>query len=89
MHLIFALRSVLRDPALDPAFKALALVAPGEGYIAEQLAAADPQRIHAVREHWLALLAAQLHDDWVWAGQSCSQTGGRPPVAAAPRCRRG
>ncbi len=82
-----ALRSVLRDPALDPAFKALALVAPGESYIAEQLAAADPQRIHAVREHWLALLAAQLHDDWVWAFETHQVKDGYSPVAtqAGPR----
>ena len=62
-----ALRAVLRDPGLDPAFKALALMLPGEGYIAEQLAAVDPQRIHAVREHLLDHLAEQLHDDWAWA----------------------
>jgi aminopeptidase N len=62
-----ALRQVLRDPALDPAFKELALTPPGEAYIAEQLASSDPQRIHTVREQWRASLAAELHADWVWA----------------------
>ncbi|MBA4177188.1 MAG: aminopeptidase N [Leptothrix sp. (in: Bacteria)] len=82
-----ALRSVLRDPALDPAFKALALVAPSESYIAEQLASADPQRIHVVREHWQALLAEQLHDDWAWAFETFQVRAGYSPVAtqAGPR----
>jgi aminopeptidase N len=62
-----ALRAVLRHPTLDPAFKALALVAPDETYVAEQLAQSDPQRVHEVRESWRDQLAARLHDDWVWA----------------------
>ena len=41
------MRGVLRDPALDPAFKELVLTLPSETYIAEQLASVDPQRIHA------------------------------------------
>jgi aminopeptidase N len=61
------LRGVLRHPTLDPAFKAMVLALPGEGYIAEQLAVVDPQRIHAVREHLLDHLAEQLHADWAWA----------------------
>ena len=62
--LLQALRSTLNDPALDPAFKALVLTPPSETYIAEQMQAVDPQRIHAVREQWLVLLAEQLHADW-------------------------
>jgi aminopeptidase N len=45
-----AMRSVLRHPTLDAAFKELALTLPSEAYIAEQLAEVDPQRVHAVRE---------------------------------------
>ena len=63
-----ALRSVLRHPALDPAFKALVLTLPEEGYIAERLAEqgrpVDPQRIHSVRERFRRELAARLADDW-------------------------
>ena len=77
-----ALRSVLRDPGLDPAFKALALLAPSEGYIAEQLTASDPQRIHTVREQWRMLMATQLHDDWVWAFETHQVSGGYQPSAA-------
>ena len=41
---------VLRQPSLDPAFKALALTLPSEVYVAEQLDSVDPQRVHAARE---------------------------------------
>ncbi len=66
--LLQGLRSVLRDPGLDPAFKELALQPPAEGQLAEALQReVDPQRIHAVREQWRAQLAERLHADWVWA----------------------
>jgi aminopeptidase N len=65
--LAVALTRLLREPALDPAFKALALTPPSEGYIAEQLPEFDPQRVHAARERWIHQLAAQLHADWAWA----------------------
>jgi aminopeptidase N len=75
-----ALRAVLRDPALDPAFKALALVPPSEGYIAEQFDAdVDPERIHAVREQWRMLMAAQLADDWAWAFEAHQVKAGYAP----------
>jgi aminopeptidase N len=73
---------VLRDPALDPAFKELALTPPGETYIAEQLAVADPQRIHAVREQWRALLAEQLQADWAWAFEAHQVHEGYSPRPA-------
>ena len=74
-----ALRSVLRHATLDPAFKAMVLALPGEGYIAEQLAVVDPQRIHAVREHLLDHLAEQLHADWAWAFEHHQVRGGYSP----------
>jgi aminopeptidase N len=77
-----ALRRVLRDPALDPAFKELALLAPSELYIAEQLPVVDPQRIHTVREQWRALLAERLHADWVWAWETHQVTEGYSPRPA-------
>ena len=80
--LVAALRRTLQDPALDPAFKALVLTAPAESYIAEQLGAADPQRIHAVREQWRASMAERLHDDWVQAWQDHQVTQGYSPCAA-------
>jgi aminopeptidase N len=76
---IEAMRGLLRDPALDPAFKALALTLPSEGYVAEQVSVVDPQRIHAVREGLRAQLAAALHADWLWAFEAHQVlTGYRP-----------
>ena len=77
-----ALRAVLRDPRLDPAFKELALLPPGELYIAEQLASHDPQRVHAVREHFRHQLAEKLHADWTWAWEAHQVTEGYSPDPA-------
>ena len=77
-----ALRGVLRDPQLDPAFKELTLQAPSEGYIAEHLSPCDPQRIHVVREQWRALMAELLHDDWAWAYEAHQVAQGYEPTTA-------
>jgi aminopeptidase N len=74
-----ALRSVLRHPALDAAFKAMVLALPGEGYVAEQLTVVDPQRIHAVREQLLDQLAEELHADWAWAYEHHQVRSGYAP----------
>ena len=74
-----ALRGVLRDPSLDPAFKSMVLALPGEAYVAEQLPVVDPQRIHAVREQLLDHLAEQLHADWAWAFEHHQVRGGYAP----------
>jgi aminopeptidase N len=62
-----AMRTVLRHPTLDAAFKELVLTLPAETYIAEQLDVVDPQRIHAVREAMREQLARR-----------CSPTGPGP-----------
>ncbi len=77
---VAALRAVLRHPALDPAFKELVLTPPSETYIAEQLQAVDPQRIHAVRRHLRQELATRLHDDWAWAFEAHQVKEGYAPV---------
>lgn len=74
-----ALRSVLRDPELDAAFKELVLTLPSETYIAEQLEVVDPQRIHAVREAMRQQLAADLHEDWQWAYEHHHDNGAYRP----------
>jgi aminopeptidase N len=84
--LAVALTRLLREPALDPAFKALALTPPSEGYIAEQLPEFDPQRVHAARERWIHQLAAQLHADWAWAFDHHQvREGYRPSVEQSGR----
>jgi aminopeptidase N len=74
-----AMRSVLRHPTLDAAFKELALTLPSEIYIAEQLDEVDPQRVHAVREAMREQLAQALHADWVSAFDANSHTGAYKP----------
>jgi aminopeptidase N len=65
---VAAMRAVLRDASLDPAFKELVLTPPSEAYVAEQLTVpVDPQRVHAVCQAMHDELAARLFDDWVAA----------------------
>jgi aminopeptidase N len=75
-----AARHVLRDPALDPAFKELVLTPPAERYVAEQLDRVDPQKIHAVHLQLRRELAARLHDDWVWAYEAHTVRQGYAPT---------
>jgi aminopeptidase N len=77
-----AMRQTLRDPALDPAFKELALTLPSENYVAEQCVVVDPQRIHVLREQMRRQLAARLRDDWVWAFESHQVLEGYRPDAS-------
>jgi aminopeptidase N len=68
---VAAMRAILRDPSLDPAFKELVLTPPSESYVSEQLTVpVDPQRVHAVCQAMQDELAARLFDDWVatWEG---------------------
>ncbi|MBK9440269.1 MAG: aminopeptidase N [Comamonadaceae bacterium] len=77
--LISAMRSVLRHPQLDAAFKELVLTLPSETYMAEQLAEVDPQRVHAVREAMRAQLATRLSADWQWAFEAHVDHGSYQP----------
>ena len=74
-----AMRTILRHPTLDAAFKELVLTLPAETYLAEQLQEVDPQRIHAVREAMREQLAQGLHADWQWAYENNSDTGAYSP----------
>ncbi|MBG9387917.1 aminopeptidase N [Caenimonas aquaedulcis] len=76
---IEAMRTVLRDPKLDAAFKELALTLPAETYLGEQLDVVDPQRIHAVREAMREQLAGALYDDWQWAFETHKENGAYTP----------
>ena len=76
---IDAMRSVLRNPQLDAAFKELVLTLPSETYIAEQLDVVDPQRVHLVREAMRAQLATALFADWQWAYEEHQDTGAYSP----------
>jgi aminopeptidase N len=76
-----AMRKVLRDPALDAAFKELVLTLPSESYIAEQLDVVDPQRIHVVRQELRSQIATALHADWQWAFEAHENNGTYTPDA--------
>lgn len=86
-----AMRSLLRQPALDSAFKELVLTLPAETYIAEQLDVVDPQRVHAVRESMREQMASALQDDWAWAYEQNRDNGAyRPdPVSSGRRALAG
>ncbi len=78
---IEAMRKVLRDPALDAAFKDLVLTLPSESYIAEQLNVVDPQRIHAVRQDLRSHIATALQADWQRAFEAHENNGAYTPDA--------
>jgi aminopeptidase N len=86
-----AMRTVLRHPELDSAFKELVLTLPGETFIAEQLEVVDPQRIHAVREAMREQLAQALYADWEQAFAANQENGAyRPdPVSSGRRALAG
>jgi aminopeptidase N len=63
-HLIAnALRKLLRDNSLDPAFRDLVLTLPSEGMLAEQVDVIDPQAIHLARRAMRRHLAHALRED--------------------------
>ncbi len=76
---VAAMRALLRDPALDPAFKALSLCPPDEDFIAEQSANVNPQQIHRLRGQYLLQIAQALHADWVWAFEAHQPRQGYRP----------
>ena len=78
-----AMRQILRDPALDAAFKELVLTLPSETYLAEQIEEVDPQRVHAVRQAMREQMAVALHDDWVATHQAHQDSGVYKPDATS------
>jgi aminopeptidase N len=83
---IDAMRSVLRHPTLDAAFKDLVLTLPSETYMAEQLELVDPQRVHSVREAMRLQLATALIEDWQWVFDAHCENGSyRPDSVSAGR----
>jgi aminopeptidase N len=76
---IDAMRSVLNDPELDPAFKELALTLPSESYIAERLDLVDPQTVHAATLAAQRQLASALRADWAAAFESNQIQGNYSP----------
>jgi aminopeptidase N len=78
---IQALRVILRDEILDPAFKDLLFTLPAETYLHEQVSAIDPKIIHKSRRQVRQQLAKDLQDDWLWAYQTHQTPGSYRPDA--------
>ncbi len=78
---------VLADDQLDPAYKALALTVPGEGYIAEQLSQVDPVAIRAARNAVSSHLALTLEQVFVECFEASSRPEPYQPDAASAGLR--
>ena len=78
-----ALGRVLTDGARDPAFAAECLQLPGEGVLAEQMAIADPDAIHAARKRILVEVAQRYRTRFEGAFRHFSVPGAYSPDAAA------
>ena len=59
-----ALRSVLRDPAIDGAFAAALLTLPSEDYLAERMERIDVEAIHEARQGLRRALGEALSDEF-------------------------
>jgi aminopeptidase N len=81
--LIEAYRDLLTDPALDPAFKDLALTLPAETYLYEQCASVDPQQIYAARRAFRHAIASELRIEWAALYQQMHTPGPFNPDAAS------
>ncbi|MEZ5649747.1 MAG: aminopeptidase N [Burkholderiaceae bacterium] len=69
-RLIDAMGHGLRDDRLDPAYRALLLTLPSEGYIAEQIDEVDPQALRAAR----ADVRHRLHESLAADFERCLST---------------
>ena len=81
-----ALRKLLNDKTLDPAFRELAMSLPSEGMLAEQMTEIDPQAIHIARRALRRHLAQALRADLLAAFHANHTPGAyRPDAISAGR----
>lgn len=62
---VAAVRNILKDNDLDPAFKALAITLPTEEFVGEQLPVVHVDEIHAIRSALRRKIGADLRDELV------------------------
>jgi len=67
---IAAIGATLKSNALDPAFKAEAIMIPSESLIADRMEMVDPDAIHASRERLRAAIASELGNTLLAAHRS-------------------
>ncbi len=80
---IEAIRQILRDSAIDPAFAAEAIRLPDEDYIADCMAVIDVEAIHAARQALRHEIAVALREDLVRVYEANRTAGPYSPDAAA------
>ena len=89
-RIVEALRKLLRDTTLDPAFRDLVLTLPSEGMLAEQMGVIDPQAIHkarrALRKYLAKALETDLHE--IYHANQVQGAYSPDPVAAGQRALR-
>ena len=73
--LIDALAATLREADADPAFAAEALSLPGEAFLADQMAVADVDAIHAVRDGARTAIGRALRDELRATYERLTDTG--------------
>jgi aminopeptidase N len=73
--LVAAMRRALADTDRDPAFAAEALSLPSEAFLADQLAIADVDAVHAVREAGRSAIGRALRDEFAAAYETLADQG--------------
>ena len=86
---IRAVRALLTNNALDPAFVAETVLLTAEAFVGDQMLVVDPDGIHAAREALRADLAHALADLWqaAYAGNAADQFVYTPAAKGARRLR--
>jgi aminopeptidase N len=80
---IEAMRKMLADDSLDPAFREQALLLPSETMIADQLDVVDPLAIHTARQFMRADIGARLREELLAQYQANQTPGEYSPDAAS------
>ena len=70
-----AVSATLQSNALDPAFKAEAILLPSEGLIADRLKVVDPDAIHEARDALRKEIGSALHDQLLGAHHADGASG--------------
>jgi aminopeptidase N len=83
-----AMRKILSDESLDPAFREQALLLPSETMIAEQMKVVNPQAIHVARQFVRKTIGTQLRSELLEQYQA-NQTPGEYSPDAVSAGRRG
>lgn len=81
--LVEALRAVLADASLDPAFREQMLILPAETYLAERMDVADPAAIHVARRTLRRTLAEALGAEFLRAYHDSTTDGPYTPDAVS------